>query len=79
MIVYLIIGLAPIITIAFELTDLYAEELDKIKYFGKSRALAIDHLESSYNYRRYENNKVVTSVLSNSNNCIPIRAKCFYK
>lgn len=69
--------MAPITTIAFELTDRYAEELNKEQdTFEESRALALDHLESSYNFRRYDENKIITSILSNSNDCIPVMTKC---
>jgi hypothetical protein len=71
--------LPPIITIAYELTDTAAEELDKERNdLGEVelRKLKIQNLTCSYNYRTVGPDfLLVTSVLSNSDNIIPVRFK----
>jgi len=71
--------LGPINTIAFELTDNAAEEIDsqrEQRELDVLHKLKIDKLESCYNYRTLGDGfLVVTSVLSNSEICIPVKEK----
>jgi hypothetical protein len=66
----------PINTIAYELTDVAAQELDTERHalgLPELQKLRIDNIANKYNYRTIgDNYTIVTSVLSNSTENIPI-------